>query len=1255
LNKKGVSMKRLVLMVLALFGINLMYGMEKTEEMLVFNPSLGKTFPLSSQVHTEKIILYNSADVPLYAAWYTVSDNKVRVEETVYRIEAKDEQEINYITVADLYITAYEDLLREDLKLQTVIVPSGNRQKRFMGIKPQSVNEEIAGRKSDTYNWSWKSFFPFTSEYDDSELYRSHIKIPFAPIRIRATDLCDGGARMYEVGVAEKRNNEGNVFEQTIIFRSYITLSNTTNSAVYTRWYFANNPALTKQLPSLKFDSQQQAFSMQPLPSFLQKEQGRLLISLTSKDLSVSNFKAFSKMPDEINVRKGGTNYAAGWSEQNAKAHGTKAVFKNFNQSNPNGFIQGFYTIKLSKRGTLSCVSGKISALNQGIKRGTELIGGAVQAIGTSIQGGVKHVLNVVSYVLKAGETIYTQSKEIIQKATQERRIPIKNKTRKKLYYQWITLNPLKKSFEKVGDIGELGDNENEVWAIEDKRPSLIGKALGSAGLFDIQLLIFDEEFNNNYEYNTENIQRLNLVPLDSDTDIKNSEKFASHAVRKSFIYSRIGLATSIYEIYSSQDQTRLHMKSTVGQMTFYNRSGTKVTINVMNGQKEIESYEVANSEEKEIDISLEKIVIGIMAHDLPSLELIKPEVGVYNIVRTGEGLRLKKVSSQEMALLMLRTIKENNFNLTEVKGELTLRAEDETDWKIALESRRSFVKEKIEALNPEGNNKGLKIAVACGGGGYRAGIELLGWLKGAQDNFKDTQVSLLDCVTYVGGLSGSSWTLLAWLASNLSVAEYLNTFSEGTTESILSKDSFTLKKLTGEGLENYNQMRRKKIAYGQDHGFVGRYGATIAQGLLLNQKNPQVYSLSHLQAACNTGQFPLPIVVALNHKRSKEKSAYEWFEINPYFAKRCEEALVAPIELVGSVWKDGEVIRREPEHPASYHMGYLGSAFSLDAHALKFELNKKIGLAGMLVAPIIDYLKDDSAYAASSIPNFYYGKNGDTDLDLHLVDGGLKLVKLKDEKIVHANLATMPFLLRDDVDMLIICDPDRNKNGIRFLRAALQEAQTLRPTGIISPISDDWCNGLQHLVWAVEEEENKDKNYVSIKYHQTKKKALVYMHAKKLTGSEDAFDPSTQSFTKTENFKYTRKQVAQLSGLTASQMEQAMNRREQGAGPSIKELIEWLGEVPQGQIQQNGNNNQQNRQEDVPGQDPVIKQQGNGPSIPYRYGKQTHHNDTNKQENQEPNNEQNAWTFWSVVALPFKAVWWVVSAPFKLIGWLLS
>lgn len=270
------------------------------------------------------------------------------------------------------------------------------------------------------------------------------------------------------------------------------------------------------------------------------------------------------------------------------------------------------------------------------------------------------------------------------------------------------------------------------------------------------------------------------------------------------------------------------------------------------------------------------------------------------------------------------------------------------------------------------------KIALCFSGGGYRAMLETLGWLTGAE------KIGLLDSSVYMTGLSGSTWALNPWVASRLSLAAY--------KEQLLLKLSKTLMEhvksmSTNDALEILVTLGKKYVDL-QSIGPVDFFGALLAHMLLAGiVKNKQAFSLADLASVVKMGSYPLVISTAslggtlnLKYKPTFEFSPFEigsaeiaqgifipsWSlgrvfnngtsqSIVPLDLFKYEkEALSTAAELLtkrlGAEQEAGQEAKKKAQaadyfgrqQSLGYLMGIWGSAFALNISDVLFELAKK-------------------------------------------------------------------------------------------------------------------------------------------------------------------------------------------------------------------------------------------------------------------------------------------------------------------------
>ncbi|XP_029962561.1 cytosolic phospholipase A2 zeta-like [Salarias fasciatus] len=210
-------------------------------------------------------------------------------------------------------------------------------------------------------------------------------------------------------------------------------------------------------------------------------------------------------------------------------------------------------------------------------------------------------------------------------------------------------------------------------------------------------------------------------------------------------------------------------------------------------------------------------------------------------------------------------------------------------------------------------------IAVAGSGGGSRAMTGLLGSLRGLKE------IGVLDAVTYLTGVSGSTWAMSAlYQHANWSQQELNNIIKKekelmttGTLEVLLKNVNYCVKESTDKCEEQ-----------GHVSPFVDFTGLLLEQ-LVFGEKVGK--TLSEQQMKVNEGQNPLPIYTAVIMKDDVQtrKNEAEWCEFTPYEAGLSKYGASVPTEDFGSEFFLGHMIKRHPEIRLPFLMGMWSSAFS--------------------------------------------------------------------------------------------------------------------------------------------------------------------------------------------------------------------------------------------------------------------------------------------------------------------------------------
>lgn len=240
------------------------------------------------------------------------------------------------------------------------------------------------------------------------------------------------------------------------------------------------------------------------------------------------------------------------------------------------------------------------------------------------------------------------------------------------------------------------------------------------------------------------------------------------------------------------------------------------------------------------------------------------------------------------------------------------------------LLKRRKVVSQALQkALNlgsaPDPSKVPL-VAVVCSGGGTRAMTATFGGLRALQT------LQLLDAVSYITGVSGSTWTM----ASLYSDANWSNSDLNVAMESVkkeISKSVFSV--FSPEQLQHYKEKMEEREKQGHLVSLIDMWGLAIEY--LIHGKK-KLGTLSDQQMALCNGQNPLPIYTALNMKNGKTGCIIEteWCEFTPYEVGFTKYGAFIPAQNYGSEYYLGHMVKKLPEAGIYSLLGIWSSVFSL-------------------------------------------------------------------------------------------------------------------------------------------------------------------------------------------------------------------------------------------------------------------------------------------------------------------------------------
>uniref|UniRef100_A0A8B9EY45 Phospholipase A2 n=1 Tax=Amazona collaria TaxID=241587 RepID=A0A8B9EY45_9PSIT len=206
-------------------------------------------------------------------------------------------------------------------------------------------------------------------------------------------------------------------------------------------------------------------------------------------------------------------------------------------------------------------------------------------------------------------------------------------------------------------------------------------------------------------------------------------------------------------------------------------------------------------------------------------------------------------------------------------------------------------------------------VAVTTAGCGIRALTGMYGSILGLQ------KLRVLDCVSYISGSSGTTWTMTKlYEDADWSRKDLGEIIIEARKQAAKCKmGAFCLR-----SLRNYYRELSQRTQAGHKTSFIDLWGLMIEAML-----NDGVI-LSDQRQAVNQGQNPLPIYLALNVKdKVATKDFREWVEFTPYEVGFLKYGAFIRAEDFGSEFFMGRLMKKLPESRICFMQGMWSSIFS--------------------------------------------------------------------------------------------------------------------------------------------------------------------------------------------------------------------------------------------------------------------------------------------------------------------------------------
>lgn len=240
---------------------------------------------------------------------------------------------------------------------------------------------------------------------------------------------------------------------------------------------------------------------------------------------------------------------------------------------------------------------------------------------------------------------------------------------------------------------------------------------------------------------------------------------------------------------------------------------------------------------------------------------------------------------------------------------------EEELDFQ---EARKPIAKDALEnrlgITIPENNTS--CVAACLSGGGMRAVIGSYALFEALR------QLQLINALTYISCLSGSTWFVSTWLTSGLNLESYKDFLYDSLTNSQLFNPLLLADNLWS------------KFVFGQHISIVDLYGVYLAN-TFYNYITPdkayaeqikarQQLKLSMMQVRTQYGQWPFPLFTC-----GEATDTFHWCTFTPYQFSNDTLDYSIPIWSFGRNFKNGTSVDIAPEFSLGFMMGIWGSALS--------------------------------------------------------------------------------------------------------------------------------------------------------------------------------------------------------------------------------------------------------------------------------------------------------------------------------------
>jgi len=336
------------------------------------------------------------------------------------------------------------------------------------------------------------------------------------------------------------------------------------------------------------------------------------------------------------------------------------------------------------------------------------------------------------------------------------------------------------------------------------------------------------------------------------------------------------------------------------------------------------------------------------------------------------------------------------------------------------LHYRLPIVKKAIEEKfkHPITKEQIPSVAIMGSGGGYRAMLYFTALLASAN------KAHILDTVTYISALSGSTWALAPWITTGKPIAEFKTYIQQCAAKHFCDitheEKKFIADKIITKTLHN------KRLT------LVDIYGELLGNRLLESLGDSKYTAvLSDQIGRIEDGRYPYPIYIAIDGRN--EKAAIEnptVYACTPHTTSEHTNFTEIPSWADDRKYKCDKSTNLTPEKNLAYDLGTWGSAFGASIHDILNNLFNDYPEILKIIEKMLKPIDGDRIIPCYAVlPNYLYKTNHKThdqtlrtDKTMIRVDAGL-----------HCNLPFAPLsgICSERIaDILIVVDISAGEIG---------------------------------------------------------------------------------------------------------------------------------------------------------------------------------------------------------------------------------